>query len=69
MKQLDLFDLVDADNLAFYIVYLDEDNVLKRSETLTTTKENIYKAISEWCAEHKNYRFLYYKSNKDIWEV
>lgn len=68
MGQLDIFNLVDADNIAFYIVYLDENNRLTRSETLNATKTTLYTVIGEWCAEHKNYRFMYYKANKNIWE-
>lgn len=69
MGQIDLFNLVDADNISFYIVYLDEDKVLKQTEPLNATKTSLYTRISAWCEEHKNYQFLYYKSNKDIWEV
>lgn len=65
MRQLDLFDLVDANNVVFRIYYMDKGE-LKCTEQLSATKENIFKAIGEWCAEHKNYRFLYYKSNKDL---
>lgn len=68
MDQLDLFNLVDEENISFYIVYLDEDHVLKRSEQLTTTKSNLYKTMGEWCQAHKNYRFCYYKSNKNMME-
>ena len=68
MEQLDLFNLVDEENISFYIVYLDENHVLKRSEQLTTTKSNLYTAIGEWCQSHKNYRFCYYKSNKNMME-
>ena len=68
MGQMDLFNLVDADNIAFYIFYLDEDKVLKRTEPLNATKTSIYTTISAWCEEHKNYRFMYYKANKEIRE-
>lgn len=68
MGQLDLFNLVDAENISFYIVYLDENNELKKTETLSATKTTLYTVMGEWCQEHKNYRFLYYRSNKDIWE-
>lgn len=63
MKQLDLFGLVDSDNITFYVVYLDEENVLKKSETLNATKSTLYSEIYNWCEEHKNYRFLYYRSD------
>lgn len=68
MEQIDLFDLVDADNITFYIVYLDENKVLKQTEPLNATKTTLYTTISAWCEEHKNYRFMYYKSNKEIRE-
>lgn len=65
-KQLDLFDLVDEDNITFYIVYLDENNKLKRTETLNATKSSFFDALNQWCAEHKSYRFMYYKSNREV---
>ena len=68
MEQLDLFNIVDKDNVSFYIVYLDEEHVLKHSEQLNATKSTIYSVIRDWCEQHKNYRFMYYKSNKSIWE-
>lgn len=68
MGQIDLFNLVDADNISFYIVYLDENKVLKQTEPLNATKTSLYTTISSWCEEHKNYRFMYYKSNINIWE-
>ena len=41
MEQIDLFNLVDADNIAFCIIYLDEDMRLKRSEPLNATKTTL----------------------------
>lgn len=65
-KQLNLFDLVDEDNITFYIVYRDENNVLKRTETLNATKSTIFSVMSGWCEEHKNYRFMYYKPDREV---
>lgn len=69
MRQLDIFGLVDANNITYHFVYLDENNVLKRTEQFTaTTKTRLYEHIGEWCAEHNNYRLLYYKADRDLWE-
>jgi hypothetical protein len=65
-KQLDLFGLVDEDNITFYIVYLDEENRLKKTEPLNATKSNIFTALSDWCKEHKSYRFMYYKPDREV---
>lgn len=65
-KQLDLFGLVDEDNIAFYIVYLDEENRLKKTEPLNATKSNIFTALNDWCKEHQNYRFMYYKPDREV---
>ena len=66
MKQLNLFDLVDEDNITFYIVYLDEENRLRRTESLNATKSSIYTVMNDWCEEHKNYRFMYYKPDREV---
>ena len=66
MEQLDLFGLVDEDNITFYIVYLDENNKLKRTETLNATKSSFFNVLGQWCAEHKSYRFMYYKSHREV---
>ena len=66
MKQLNLFDLVDEDNITFYIVYLDEENRLKKTELFNATKSNIFPAINDWCKEHQNYRFMYYKPDREV---
>ena len=66
MKQLNLFDLVDEDNITFYIVYLDEENRLKKTEPLNATKSNIFTALNDWCKEHKSYRFMYYKPDREV---
>lgn len=69
MKQLDIFDLVDAENITYHFVYLDENNVLKRTEQFTApTRLRLYEHIGEWCDEHKKYRFMYYKADRDLWE-
>ena len=69
MKQLDIFGLVDANNITYHFVYLDENNVLKRTEQFTApTRLRLYEHIGEWCDEHKNYRFMYYKADRDLWE-
>ena len=65
-KQLDLFGLVDEDNITFYIVYLDEENRLKKTELFNATKSTIFPAINDWCKEHKNYRFMYYKPDREV---
>lgn len=66
MKQLNLFDLVDEDNIAFYIVYLDEENRLKKTELFNATKSNIFTSINDWCKDHQNYRFMYYKPDREV---
>lgn len=68
-NQIDLFNLIDENNITFYIVYLDENNALKRSEPLSATKATLYTQINNWCEAHKNNRFLYYRSNKEIMEA
>lgn len=64
MKQLDLFGLVDAETISFRIYYKDPEGVCRWTEPLSATKSTIYTAINAWCDEHKENRFLYYRSNK-----
>ena len=66
MKQLNLFDLVDENNITFYIVYLDEENRLKKTELFNATKSTIFPAINDWCKEHQNFRFMYYKPDREV---
>ena len=44
----------------------DEENRLKKTEPLNATKSNIFTALNDWCKEHKNYRFMYYKPDREV---
>ena len=69
MDQLDLFGLVDAETISFRIYYKDPEGVCRWTEPLSATRATLYTQINNWCEAHKNNRFLYYRSNKEIMEA
>ena len=42
------------------------ENRLKKTEPLNATKSNIFTALNDWCKEHKSYRFMYYKPDREV---
>jgi len=58
MEQLDLFDLVDANNFSVLIHYMD-DRRIRRTELIGTSKDKYLESIGKWRQEHPKYFFLY----------
>ena len=60
MEQLDLFDLVDAENFTIVIYYTDGRGV-RHSTQLGTSKTKLNEALLKWREEHQDFYFLYYE--------